>query len=53
MSLPSEKTLKKWEEEFGWLRTTENQKMICTTCYSQEDVIHSMLNVSMSFLTKA
>ena len=50
MSLPSEKTLKKWKEEFGWLRIMENQKMICTICCSQEDIIHSMPNVSMSFL---
>ena len=28
MSFPSEKTLKKWKEEFGWLRIMENQKMI-------------------------
>ena len=41
MSLPSEKTLKKWKEEFGWLTITENQKMICTICCSQEDIRHS------------
>ena len=41
MSLPSEKTLKKWKEEFGCLRITENQKMICTICCSQEDIQHS------------
>ena len=41
MSLPSEKTLKKWKEEFGWLRITENQKMICTICCSQEEIQHS------------
>ena len=28
MSFPYEKTLKKWKEEFGWLRIMENQKMI-------------------------
>ena len=28
MSLPSEKTLKKWKEEFGWLRIMENQKRV-------------------------
>ena len=50
MSLPSEKTLKKWKEELGWLRIMENQKMICTICCSQEDIIRSMPNVSMSFL---
>ena len=50
MSLPSEKTLKKWKEDFGWLRITENQKMISTICCSQEDIIHSMPNVSTSFL---
>ena len=50
MSLPSEKTLKKCKEEFGWLRIMENQKMIYTICCSQEDTIRSMPNVSMSFL---
>ena len=50
MSLPFEKTLKKWKEEYGWLRITENQKMICTICCSQEDIIRSVPNVSMSFL---
>ena len=50
MSLPSEKTLKKWKEDFGGLRITENQKMISTICCSQEDIIHSMPNVSTSFL---
>ena len=50
MSLLSEKTLKKWKEERRWLRITENQKMICTVSCSQEDIICSMPNVSMSFL---
>ena len=50
MSLPSEKTFKKWKEEFGWLRITENQKMICTICCSQEDIVRSMPNVSNSFV---
>ena len=50
MSLLSEKTLKKWKEEFGWLRIMENQKMISTICCSQEDIIRLMPNFSMSFL---
>ena len=55
MSLPSEKTLKKWKEEFGWLRIMENQKMICTVvhCCSQEDIICAMPNVSVSFLNRS
>ena len=50
MPLQSEKTLKKWKEEFDWLRIMENQKLICTICCSQEDIVCSMPNVSMSFL---
>ena len=45
MSLPAEKTLKKWKEEVGWLRITKKQKMICTICCSQEEIIRSMPNV--------
>ena len=50
MSFPSEKSLQKWKEEFGWLRITETKKMICEICCSQKDKIRSMLNISFSFL---
>ena len=47
MALPS----KKGGEQFSWLDIMNNKTFICKTCCSQEDKLHSIPNVSMSFIS--
>ena len=47
MALPSEKG----GEQFSWLDIMNNKTFICKTCCSQEDKLHSIPNVSMSFIS--
>ena len=48
--VPSEKSINKWKGQFSWLLFTDEKKMVCSVCSSQEDKLRSMPNVSMTFI---
>ena len=51
MTLPSERVLERWREQFSWLDITNNKTLTCKICCSQEDKLHLMPNVSISFIS--
>ena len=51
MTLPSERVLERWREQFSWLDITNNKTLTCKICCSQEDKLRLMPNVSISFIS--
>ena len=46
----TEETIKKWKQEFSWLLFAKAQKLVCTVCTSQKEIIQSTRNFNDRFV---
>ena len=47
---PRTKTIEKWKELYPWLKFTNDMKMICTSCKSQEEKLKLMPSANLTFV---
>ena len=51
--IPKDKTLKKWQDKYSWLKivnVNDKKKMICTVCTSQEEKLKLMPRANLTFV---